>query len=461
MTDQTMPPSDAEAQPPGSRVAFERLRERTDELELIISGLLAFALLTVPGRIFDSWAKNAIHVEGLFEYALQFGFIVSAGLSYALAFAFIIHLAIRGYWIGLIGLKSTFPAGIRWERVPFMGTVTRAFHQERVGDLGSTIDLADRAASILFAMTILFALTIAWVGVLAVVLILLGGTVGAAFRGTEQVTRIILVAGYFLFIAVGLAPVVLEKLIARRQAAGKPSPGLQRTVRGLLRLLGLMIPQRLIAPVQLTLQSNLNGRGFMAVYIVVIALAMLIGSVQVVNSALFSMINRYDVVTSEAVDYGMRSAHYESLRSEHDLLLRYPMIPADRIAEAHLRLFIPHQPKRDNPLARRDCSALADGRNAAQGELAATRARDCIASFWRVTLDGKPVSLDDFVPIERRDLGMRGLVGYLPIGALPPGRHDLRLAWNPQGEKTGPQRRRDFRIPFWFTPGIDQGVANE
>ena len=33
--------------PPRSRVAFERLRERTDELELIISGLLAFALLTV------------------------------------------------------------------------------------------------------------------------------------------------------------------------------------------------------------------------------------------------------------------------------------------------------------------------------------------------------------------------------------------------------------------------------
>ena len=27
--------------------------------------------------------------------------------------AVLIHLAIRGYWIGLIGLKSTFPDGIR------------------------------------------------------------------------------------------------------------------------------------------------------------------------------------------------------------------------------------------------------------------------------------------------------------------------------------------------------------
>ena len=461
MTDETTPLPGNDSQPPGSRIAFERLRERTDELELIISGLLAFALLTVPGRIFDSWAANAIHVEGLFEYALQFGFIVSAGLSYALGFAFIVHMAIRGYWIGLIGLKSNFPAGIRWERVPFMGAVTRAFYQQRIGDLGNTIDQADRAASILFAMTILFALTMAWVGVLAVVMILLGGTIGSTFRGGEQATRIVLVAAYFGFIIAGLAPVVLEKLIARREAAGKPSPVLRRTVRGLLRGLGLLIPQRLIAPVQLTLQSNLNGRGFMAVYIVVIALAMLIGGAQVFNSALFAMINRYDVLTTEAVDHGMLSAHYESLRSEHDVLLHYPMIPADRIAEADLRLFIPHQPKRDNPLARERCTALADGRNTAEGEAAATQARACIASLWRVTLDGKPLSLDDFVPIERRDLGLRGLVGYIPIGALPPGRHDLRLAWNPQGEKTGPMRRRDYRIPFWFTPGIDQAVAGD
>ena len=461
MTDETAPQPGNEGPPPGSRVAFDRLRERTDELELIISGLLAFALLTVPGRIFDSWAGNAIHVEGLLEYALQFGFIVSAGLSYALAFAFIIHLAIRGYWIGLIGLKSTFPAGIRWERVPFMGAVTRSFYQERVSDLGNTIDHADRAASILFAMTILFAVTIAWIGVLAVVMILLGGTAGSVFHGGEQVTRFILVAAYFGFLIAGLAPVVLEKLIARREAAGKPSPALRRTVRGLLRFLGFVIPQRLIAPVQLTLQSNLNGRGFMAVYIVVIALAMLIGGFQVFNSALFAMINRYDVLTSEAVGHGMLSAHYESLRSEHDVLLRYPMIPADRIAEADLRLFIPHQPKRDNPLARERCTALADGRNPAEGDVAATQARDCIASLWNVTLDGEPLSLDDFVPIERRDLGMRGLVGYIPIGALAPGRHDLRLAWNPQGEKTGAQRRRDYRIPFWFTPGVDQGVAGD
>lgn len=453
------PQPEEQGRSPGTRIAFERLRERTDELELIISGLLAFALLTVPGRIFDKWARASVHAEGVLDHALQFGFIVSVGLCYSLAFAFISHLAIRGYWVGLIGLKSTFPEGIRWDRIPLMGVVTRPFYQRVVGDLGVAIDRADRAASILFAMTILVALMMAWIGVLAIAGIALGGLVGMLFENSERVTRVLLVGGYFLFMALALAPLLLEKLLARRQAAGHPSPGLHRVVLALLRVVGFIVPQRLISPVQLTLQSNLPGRGFMVVYLAVVMLAMVFGGVQVFNSIRFSMLDRYDVATTEAVNYGMLSAHYETLRSEHDTLLRYPMIPSDRIADTHLRVFLPHQPRRDNPLARETCAALPGGVNAAKGIDATTRAHACLASFWTITLDGAPVALDDFMPIERRDVGMRGLMGYVPVAALAPGRHDLHVVWNKGGGEKGMTRERDYRIPFWFTPGIEQGVG--
>ncbi|HBS62282.1 MAG TPA: hypothetical protein DEB32_06095, partial [Stenotrophomonas sp.] len=49
---------------------FARLRERTDELEMFISGLLAFALLAVPGRIFDAWAVSEVHTDGIYWQAL-------------------------------------------------------------------------------------------------------------------------------------------------------------------------------------------------------------------------------------------------------------------------------------------------------------------------------------------------------------------------------------------------------
>src|SRR5690606_36320428 len=111
-TDPAVASQDGNA-PPKTRVAFERLRERTDELELIMSGLLAFTLLTVPGKIFDAWARNSTHLDGANDVVLRFVFLIAVGLCYSLAIAFISHLAIRGYWIALIALKATFSEGIR------------------------------------------------------------------------------------------------------------------------------------------------------------------------------------------------------------------------------------------------------------------------------------------------------------------------------------------------------------
>jgi hypothetical protein len=448
-----------EPTPPVGRVAFEHLRERTDELELIISGLMAFALLAVPGRVFDAWAVHSIHAEGLVEYAMWFGFIVVAGLSYSLAVAFFVHLAIRGYWVSLIGLKSTFPEGIRWDRIPLMGSISQGFYRERIVDLGLTIDRADRAASILFAMAILIALVMVWVGLLAMAMILASGLLGMLFADAERATRILLVGFYVVLMAGSLVPALLEKIASRRAAGGAQNTGLARFTRGWLRVYGVVIPQRLILPVQATLQSNLNGKGFLAIYFLILFLTTLFGSFQIVQSARFATLHRYDVLTAEAAEAGMLGAHYESMRTEHDRLLRYPMIPSDRIAEAHLRLFLPHRPTRDNPLARANCAALEDGRNTAKVQAAAEIARACLATMWAVSLDSVAVPLDDFVPTERRDLEMRGLTGYLPVGDLAPGRHDLQVVWNPAGGKSGRSRRIEYRIPFWLSPGIEQASA--
>lgn len=453
-------PANGDAAPPATRVAFERLRERTDELELIMSGLLAFTLLTVPGRIFDAWARNSVHLEGTSDVVLRFVFLVGVGLCYSLAFAFISHLAIRGYWIALIGLKATFPDGIRWDRIPLMGEVSRPFYQKVVGDLGVSIDRADRAGSILFAMTILVALLMIWIGVLTVAGSLLCVLIGSLFADSERATRIAMVVIYVVFMLASVAPMVLEKLVTRRTAAGRSSPGLARLTRAALRTIGSIMPQRLISSIQLTLQSNLPSRRFMVVYVLVIALAMVFGGIQVVNSTSFSMLNNYDVITTEAVDHGMHSAHYESMRSEHDVLRIYPMVPSDRISDTHLRLFIPHRPQIDNRYARDACPLPADDR-ATTGARAAQRAVDCLASLWTVTLDGEPVPLQDFVPAERRDLELRGLLGYIAIADLAPGRHDLHLLWNAGGGKEGLLREREYFIPFWFTPGVEQATRQQ
>ncbi|MFH7572231.1 hypothetical protein, partial [Pseudomonas syringae group genomosp. 7] len=84
---------------------------------------------------------------------------------------------------------------------------------------------------------------------------------------------------------------------------------LQRFLAGLQRIPLL----RLMQTMQLTLQSNLRSRSFMAVYLLAVMVAMVLGAVQVLGSVKFSLFNRYQVMTDEAVEHGMLSAHYESM----------------------------------------------------------------------------------------------------------------------------------------------------
>jgi len=446
--------TDLGAMPPATprRVAFERLRERGDELELLISGLLAFSLLTLPSRLFGAWASSDIHAAGLLNMGQSFTAIVGIGLGYALGFAFVAHLAVRGYWVALIGLKSCFPDGIRWDRMPIAGPVTRAFLQERVGDLEEAINRVDRTASVLFSMTILFALSLAWICLLGLVLMVPAMVVGHFFDNAERAIVIFFAAALLLFMLAGICVPMLDRRIARREAAGLDSPGLRRVMRALLRTLNIAVPQRMNGPVQFTLQSNLPSRSFNLLFLLVPMFAILAGGLQIINSREFALFNSYRVITSEAVENGMISAHYESLRGPDDVLVRSPMIPSDRIEAHQLRLFIPHRTRLDNPLAREGCHSLAHGRNLAEGPAAAVAATACLGSMWHVTLDGSPVALDGFLPMERRDVGMRGLVGYLDLRALPAGRHDLHLVWNPAGDARGADRRREFHIPFWYDP---------
>lgn len=438
---------------PQPRIAFERLRERTDELELIISGLIAFALLAVPSRLFEAWAQADVHAGSFGQFVLMFGYMIGAGLCYTLAGAFIVHLAVRGYWVGLIGLKACFPDGIRWERIGTLGPISRDYYRARLPDLMSAIERADRAASVLFAMVTLTGLLILWSGVALIVVLGLAWLFGLASGVGESIA---LLVAFGLYVAVMTAVTVsalVDAVLVRRRPALAQRRWLRRMVERLLAFYGWLLPQRLILPVQLTLHSNTSGRAFVLALFTIMFLAPVVGIGHVVGSRAFSVIGAYEAIDGQAVEHGMASAHYEDQRGPGDRLLRWPMIPSDQVGRAHLRLFIPHLPARDNPLLAKRCQ-LPDG-----GEAAAVRATRlaCLAGLWTVSLDGAPVALDGFLAAERRDLGLRGLQGYLPMADLAAGQHDLLLVWNAGGGAQGGSRERRFHIPFWLSPGYDIG----
>ncbi len=433
-----------------SRVSFESLRERTDELELLISGISLLALVALPSWLFDRWARIGVHLEGGLHEIAYVAFPLAIGLSYTLAAAFLLHLVVRAYWVGLIGLKAVFPGGIRWEELRNHGPLTREHYQQRIVDLETSINAVDRVASIIFAMISLITLSVIWIGLLLVGLILLTMLVGYALGLPESTVRRVIEVLSATLIVVPLITIVLDRGSAiLRRADALPAPWFRRLVLALLKIQAVLIPIRLMMPVHLSLESNLPRKTFSLAFGLVMASTVLVGMIQPRLVREFAPTGNYAFMPDEDIDSGMRSASYENQRGADDRLLFVPMIPSDLVADSRLRLFLPYIPDRDNGAIRERCL---------DAESPMSR-HACLITLWSVALDGQPIDVKDFVAAERRELGMRGLQGYLSMDALAPGKHALVVTWNPSAGKGESAAQHKYRIPFWFAPPYQLDLA--
>jgi hypothetical protein len=71
----------------------------------------------------------------------------------------------------------------------------------------------------------------------------------------------------------------------------------------------------------------------------------------------------------------------------------------------------------------------------------------------------------DFVPAQRADLGMRGLVGLVPLEGLEPGLKRIEVVWNPNAsEEAAPlddrytQASNRYVIPIAFAPDFEMSL---
>ena len=432
------------------RVSFESLRERTDELELLISGISLLALIALPTWLFDHWVNIELHLEGERLTIVTLAFQLAIGLSYTLAAAFLLHLAVRAYWVGLIGLKAVFPGGIRWDQLRSLGPITREHYQQRIVNLENSIDATDRAASIIFSMISLIAISVIWIGSLLVVLSLLAMLIGYALELSAAAVQFLINIFSAIFIGVSMLSVALDRVADKlRRADAEPAPWFKRLVRYLLLAQAVLMPMRLMMPVQLSLESNLPRKTFSLAFGLVITSTLMIGVIQPKLVRTFAPFGSYAFMPDTDIDSGMRSASYENLRGPGDRLLRVPMIPGDLVADSRLRLFLPYIPDRDNGAIRERCADATSS----------TSRHACLTSLWSVALDGQPIDVKDFVAAERRDLGMRGLQGYLAMSALAPGKHELVVTWNSTAPKSKRDTAHDYRIPFWFAPPYQLDLA--
>lgn len=456
------------------RVSFERLRERTDELELIISGLSLLALLSIPGAIWGVYEYYAGRMSLGLAAASAVALPLVTAICQAMVLLLVMHLAVRAHWVGLIGLKAVFPEGVRWERIPGIGPLTLAQLQRQVHSVERSIARADQVASTLFSLITYTALALAILGFWMALLFASASLFGDQLGGVNSFINRAIPWLFVAYFAVPLLRWLIDGVLLRRL------PRLQRVtlLRGLVRLLGfvesLFLPNRLLGVTRLTLQSQLLPRSFFSIFILVVMLVMWFSGQMMTRYRAFDLFGTQQYITGRVTSGGMRSVHYESQRITRDRLWPQPMIPAPVIETAWLPVFLPYVALIDDPVlaqrcpappttasqhlgfSSRDRDADAEQREAEVDQTAALAAA-CLRRLWELRLDGKLQSLDGFLPAERADLGLRGLAGWLPLNDGPAGPRRLEVIWRPQPEQDTltedyvPMRVRHV-IPFLWSP---------
>ena len=443
---------DPEARRRARSEAMERLRDRTDELELIISGLTIFALFSMPGWLFDKMANIYTHLSTSLVIATSLGTSLLAGICYGLAACFVVHLMARAYWVGLIGLRTVFPDGINWSKTPGLGPLSRKYYRDTLPDLDTVIQGTDRLASSLFAVISMLTLSVLWFGVILIAILVASGAIGARFGLTNTgigIGSIVLLA---VFIGVPILVYLLDAQLAARVPRLCDNRVFTGTVRSLRRIAGLAYPQRLLLPVQLTLQSNTRPVAFFVALILGIIAIVVIGNIRAAAWQTFTLSGEFEYLGTAEVQAGLRSTYYEDMSSPFDRLRAWPRIDSFNQSRGFVRLFLPYQPLRDNLVLDQLCGSA---------EQAPDRV-DCLRQLWAVSIEGRSVSTASFVAAQRADLGMRGLMGLVPLDGLEPGLRQIEVVWNPTAvEEAAPlddrytQATNTYIIPIAFAPDYE------
>jgi hypothetical protein len=435
--------------------AMDRLRDRTDELELIISSLTIFALFSVPGWLFDKVADIYTHLSTSLAIASTAGITLLAGTSFGLAACFVVHLMARAYWVGLIGLRTVFPDGINWSKTPGLGPLSRQYYRDTLPDLDTVIQNTDKLASSLFAVISMLTLSVLWFGTILTVILVVSGAVGARFGLTNTGMGIGTTLLLMVFVGIPIIVYLLDRQIASRVPRLRDSRIFAGLVRFLNRIAGFAYPQRLVRPVQLTLQSNTRPVAFFIALTLSIIVIVAVGSTRTAAWRNFTVSGEFRYLDTAQVQEGFRSTYYEDMPSPLDRLRGWPRIDSFNQNGSFVRLFLPYHPVRDNLVLDQLCGSAEE----APDRLA------CLRRLWTVGIDGKPVSMANFEPAERADLGMRGLIGLVPITGLEPGLHRIEVVWNPSpAEEAAPlddrytQVSNRYVIPIAFSPAFEMSL---
>jgi hypothetical protein len=458
---QEKPAPDGEAAAPGGTSPGGRAVRsahgdvsRTWEMELLISGAVVFALLQMPAVLDGLLDRVEPQLSRGMQAPALLGYVYLKAILYALIVFFGIHLISRAYWIGLIGLDSVFPGGIRWENVRY-GPIAHRVYRRELPTLPRLIERTDNFCSVLFSFAFLFVIlfAISLVAAAAVVGVSLLATTFIPGPGSRRLLQ--------LFVVLVLLPmlllIALDKALAGRiQSGGSVARALERGITIQIRVM----LARLYSTILMTLFSNVRKTVMYPVFYVIL--------VGLVTFVLADFLTRRDALVLGGARFlpdrpgtsAVSHAHYENLRGDAEPFGFAPRIQSDIIVDPYIRLFIPYRVDRLDQAVQAHCAGapplnrgglrLPAARGSGDVEGPARLVLACLRDLHAVQLDDRSLEEIDFRFYTHPRTGLRGVIAYIPVDGLPPGRHVLTVRRLPRPDTPDTPPDPPYEIPFWI-----------
>ena len=432
---------------------------RTWELELFISGATVFALLQLPGGMDRWWDRTEPQLIGNAQLAAFFAYYYGKLILYALISTFVLHLAARAYWVGLVGLHSVFPGGIRWDRL-LAGPYNRRVAEERTASLAPMIRSTDDFSSLLFASGAVIVLIFVYSVAMVVVFGLFALAISNLFFGGRHLA-LGFAAGVLLFAG---TPGILRGVDKARGDRIPPGSAMGRVLHWSAVWSYTLSAAWVIAPLSFVLSTNISRRKIYPAF--VLTLTALFGYFIV-----HDIMARNGAIGMDAYTYWPRGrsaleivpAHYENRRDRDAVFPLTPAIQSEIIRDPYVRLFIPITPERHNPLIAERCpdveeqrpSFRFEGRPGVESDSTRTRRLlTCLARLQPVSLDGRTLDGLHYSLTTDAKSGLRGILAYIPVSGLAAGEHMLVVAGVPRVRPEAGREPREPRPPafirFWL-----------
>lgn len=438
----------------GNRSRFGDLHSRTYEMELLVSGAVVFGLLQLPRVLYPAFDRFRASLAGDIRLLGTFAESYAMMMLWVLIVTFILHLALRAYWIGLLGLESVFEHGIRWEEVR-KETGPNWFRtlQQKLGSLAEAIDRTDDRCSLLFScgflLVLVFVFSVFLVGVSLVVALALAHLV----FGAENVTTVFWTVLAFLMFLQPVAGVLDKRLGPRLRQGGLPA----RLLAGLVRFAFSFSPLRAIGVIVFTLSSNVSPTKVSAALIIACSV---LGVVQIGSTLAHNDLVRFGSQSYFPVTLrtsGIDPAHYRDRRAETEITAGVPSVQSALVREPYLQLMVSYSPRRHNELLRSGCPKLQalrnDGFSFGRGDdedpasVRATAA--CLGALFEVRLDGAPLADPRWDFTVEPDTRLAAVLTFVPMEGLSPGRHELEVTVPGRHASPDDTEPENHVIPFW------------